>query len=140
MPTKTTQLKHTNSLQNWFEVKSSIGRNNPKPPMVKEGEIWWCRVGENIGTEINGKGDNFTRPVLIQTKLSNKNFLIIPISTQIKQGSWFVKFKHNEVDQIAILSQIKIIDYRRLKNKIGQLDKQIFDNINSQMLQLFLQK
>ncbi len=31
----------------------------------KVGEIWWCRVGLNIGTEIYGKGNEYTRPVLV---------------------------------------------------------------------------
>jgi hypothetical protein len=29
----------------------------------KEKEIWWCRVGLNIGTEVYGKGKDYMRPV-----------------------------------------------------------------------------
>ena len=29
------------------------------------GEIWWCAVGENVGSEICGKGRTFARPVVI---------------------------------------------------------------------------
>jgi hypothetical protein len=31
----------------------------------KEGEVWWVHFGLNIGFEMNGKGNEFTRPVLI---------------------------------------------------------------------------
>ncbi len=31
------------------------------PPLFKESDIWWCHLGDNIGTEISGKGDMFDR-------------------------------------------------------------------------------
>lgn len=39
-------------------------------PAFKEGEIWWCVIGENIGIEINGKQKKFSRPVLVLKKIS----------------------------------------------------------------------
>lgn len=48
----------------WNEVKKnthSFGR----VPAIKKGEIWWCAMGENVGVEINGKSEVFSRPVLI---------------------------------------------------------------------------
>ena len=37
----------------------------------KTREIWWASLGQNIGVEINGKNDNFERPVVI-IKVFNK--------------------------------------------------------------------
>ena len=31
--------------------------NTGRVPAIKEGEIWWCAMGENIGVEINGKNE-----------------------------------------------------------------------------------
>ena len=31
--------------------------NTGRLPAIKEGEIWWCAMGENIGVEINGKNE-----------------------------------------------------------------------------------
>jgi hypothetical protein len=62
--------------------------------------------------------------------------MVIPCSTKIKEGSWFVKFVQNNKEQIAVLSQARVIDYRRLHNKIGTLDKVDFHRVKSQFLDL----
>lgn len=28
-------------------------------------EVWWCALGINVGAEIDGKNNNFERPVLV---------------------------------------------------------------------------
>ena len=63
----------------WFKLKPKLDNRNHKPPLISEGQIWWCHLGENIGTEINGKGKSFTRPVIIFKKLSQFTFLAIPL-------------------------------------------------------------
>jgi mRNA interferase MazF len=113
----------------WFNLKPQLDKKNHKPPFVREGQIWWCHLGENIGTEISGKSKKFTRPVIIFKKISQYTFLIIPTSTQIKTGSWFVFFTHQTIDMVACLHQIRIIDYRRLFNRKGFLDQTDFKKI-----------
>src|SRR6185369_4104731 len=46
-------------------------------------EVWWTATGVNIGKEMDGKNDNFERPVLILKKFDEDNFLGLPISTHI---------------------------------------------------------
>ncbi len=91
-------------------------------PLFKEGEIWWCMVGENVGIEMGGKGDFFTRPILIFKKLSKDGFLGIPMSTQDKSGTWYVKVKQSGENVTVVLSQTKVFSSRRLYAKIGELD------------------
>ena len=121
----------------WFTLKPKIHDSNHQPQLVKEGNIWWCSIGQNIGTEIYGKGKNFSRPVIIHTKLSRYTFLVIPCSTQIKEGSWFVSFCHQNKQMVAILSQIKIVDYRRLENKIGDVDDKDYQDIKKAFVKLY---
>lgn len=54
----------------WIGIKEKIHNTSRGPRLYKEGDIWWCAVGENIGIEINGKGKMFSRPVLVYKKLS----------------------------------------------------------------------
>ena len=54
----------------WIGLKEKLHTANSTPPLFKEGEVWWCVVGENIGIEMNGKGDVFSRPVYAPTKLT----------------------------------------------------------------------
>lgn len=55
----------------------------------KEGDIWWCSIGFNIGSESYGKGENFRRPVLVIKKLSSDLCIALPITSQCKLGTWF---------------------------------------------------
>ena len=102
---------------------------NHKAPFVSEGQIFWCHLGENIGTEISGKSDRYTRPVIIAKKLSHSTFLVIPTSTKIKTGSWFVFFTHQNKERVACLHQIRVIDYKRLQTLIGKIDSEDFEKI-----------
>jgi mRNA interferase MazF len=124
----------------WFQLKPKLDSKQHKTPLVSQGQLWWCSLGENIGTEISGKGDKFTRPVIILQKLSHFTILIIPCSTKIKEGSWFVSFAHRSVDMVACLNQIRIIDYRRLDDKIGSINSKDFDRIKVGFNNLFIQK
>ena len=124
-----TQPTFIKNFLDWFTIKPKLDKSNHLPPLVQEGHFWWCYCGSNIGTEIDGKGQNLARPCVIYKKLSRYTFLVIPCSTKIKEGSWFVRFVHGGVEQVAVLSQIRVIDYRRLKNKIGEMDLKDFEDI-----------
>ena len=53
----------------WIGLKEKLHTADNKPPLFKEGEIWWSAIGENVGIEVNGKGKPFSRPVYIYKKL-----------------------------------------------------------------------
>ena len=131
-------MNYKKDFDKWNIQKKEIDqKENFKPPFFKEGEVWWIRVGENIGNEISGKSEIFTRPVVVYKKLSSKMFLAIPLTTKDKEGSWFVKFKFNAKNQIAVLSQIRVVSYRRMTDKIGQIDKEDYKKIKQGFEDLF---
>jgi PemK-like, MazF-like toxin of type II toxin-antitoxin system len=63
--------------------------------------------------------------------------LVIPLSTQIKSGSWYSKFIFQGKEQIAMLSQIKIIDHKRLISKIGRMELKDFDQVSQDLQKLY---
>ncbi len=113
----------------WTKIKIKTDQKVKNPPSVKEGQVWWVNIGQNIGYEIFGKGKNFSRPVVIYKKLSRHNFLVVPTSTKIKIGSWFCDFVFQGLEMVAVLSQIKVIDYRRLENLLGDLSENDFNKV-----------
>ena len=113
----------------WFKLKPKLDQISTKPPFVKESQIWWSSLGENIGTEISGKSGLFTRPVIILKKLSKYQFLVVPTSSQIKTGTWLVYFTHKHKEMVACLHQVRVIDYRRLTTLIGSIDQKDYDDI-----------
>ena len=122
----------------WIGVKEKLDSRNNKPPFVKEGEIWWVHIGENVGAEISGKGKKFTRPALIYKKLCAHSFLVIPLTTKNKQGTWFVSFMHAGTQEIAVLSQVRIISVHRLDDKIGHIDDRDFERIKDGFKKLYM--
>lgn len=107
----------------WIGLKEKLHTQSHLPPLFKENEIWWCYVGENIGSEINGKSNKFTRPVFIFKKYDKYSFFALPLSTKAKTGSWYTPIVFAGMEQIVVLSQGRVLDYRRLKGKMGELEK-----------------
>lgn len=115
----------------WICLKQRLDEATHRPPLVSDGEIWWAGIGENIGSEINGKSNQFSRPVIILKKLAHGFYFVIPTSTQIREGSWYVKFRHRALDMVACLHQARAVDHRRLSSKLGTLDDEDFARIKS---------
>lgn len=106
----------------WNKLKRRLHQLKHQPPFVNEGDIWWMSMGENVGFEINGKHQTFSRPGIIFKKLSHGHYLVIPTTTKPKRGSWYVPFRHKNLETVACLHQVRAIDYRRLLSKLGQMD------------------
>lgn len=105
----------------WIGLKDRLHNAEHKPPFFREGEIWWSHAGENVGNEMNGKSDAFTRPVYIFKKYDAYTFFGLPLTTKIKNGTWYCPITFRGKGQTIVLSQGRTLDYRRLKEKIGEL-------------------
>lgn len=116
------------ALLDWWKVTIKL-RAKQKEVLFKEGEIWWCCVGINIGVEIFGKGKDFTRPVIILKKFDAKSFLGIPLTTQYKGNIWHIPLLHNNKKQYAVLSQLRMFDSQRLIDKMGSLNEANYERI-----------
>ena len=59
----------------WFGIKVKLSEKTDKR-LFKQGEIWWCSLGFNVGEEMFGKGKFFTRPVLIFKVIKVQKFFL----------------------------------------------------------------
>lgn len=59
----------------------------------KEGEVWWCSIGVNIGSEVYGKGADYTRPVLVINAEGSESFIGIPLTSILRVGNMLVLSK-----------------------------------------------
>ena len=126
----------TNDFYTWTNKKSQIDSSDKKPPFFREGEIWWCSIGKNIGVEVGGKGKLFARPVLVLKKLSPTVFVAIPLTTKIKTGDWYYTFSHRDRVIITNLSQIRMLDHRRFVNRYGEIGPGTFSEIKKKLRKL----
>lgn len=121
----------------WIGLKERLHNATPSPPLVSEGDIWWASVGENVGSEINGKSRLFSRPVVIYKKLSHGFYFVVPTTTQERGGTWYVSFRQHEKTMLACLHQARAIDYRRLSTKLGTLDDEDFGRVKAGFRNLY---
>ena len=120
----------------WNQIKIKINAKTKKIITPKEREVYWASIGENIGNEQNGKGDIFSRPVLIIKRFSRSMFFGVPLSTQTKEGNFFYNFTFLDKPSNALVVQGRIFDTKRLENRIGMIDKDDFENIKKSLKEL----
>ncbi len=122
----------------WFKLKVRLDISVHSPPLFKESEIWWCSIGENIGGEISGKGRYFRRPILVLRKLDRFSFIGLPLTSQLKTGTWYISLKVKGNDNFIILSQIRHIDYRRMDKILCTINDDDFQKIRKSLSNLIL--
>jgi mRNA interferase MazF len=107
---------------------------------MRRGELWWADFGIPYGSE-----PGYKRPVLIiQNDFFNNSkintTIVIPLTTNLiladAPGNILItkhesKLKRNS---IIIISQIEVIDRRRLIEKITKIDKAIIEMIENNIL------
>ncbi len=123
----------------WMPQKQKIHETGRKW-QFREKEIWWMAIGENVGTEINGKGNNFLRPILVVRKYGPKGFFGIPLSSQVHQGLWYADFETNGRKQCALLSQAGSFCSYRLYNFIAKISEEDFNKVLSKLRELIFKK
>lgn len=91
----------------------------------------------NVGFEQDGKGEDFSRPILVIKGFSKNVLLCIPLTTRLKEGKYYYDILlGDEIKRKVILSQIRLIDSKRLEEKICTIDERQFKTIKQKITQL----
>ncbi len=128
--------KESNNLDKWHDLKIILWKKQSKI-IFKQGDIWWCSLGVNLGEEMLGKGEKFTRPVLVFRKFTGNSFLGITITKQEKKGTWYVEITIHKEKRWVMLNQVRILDKKRLTNRIGALDNADIEKVRKRFLEFY---
>ncbi len=117
----------------WNEIKKESSKNKRKLG-IKPREIFWIKLGHNIGSEEFGKDKNFARPVIILRKLTSDLFVGVPMTSTLKDNDYFHSFEyHNKqngvVKNSAMILQLRVFSIKRVMNKVGMINKKDFESI-----------
>jgi mRNA-degrading endonuclease toxin of MazEF toxin-antitoxin module len=74
---------------------------------------------------------------LIFKRFSADSFLAIPLTSKSKAGTWYVPVDMGGTMRTGILSQIRVLDSRRLTARIGSLTKGNFQKVKDKFRQLY---
>jgi len=84
-------------------------------------------LGQNIGYEQNGTGNNFIRPVLVIKKFNNQMFWIVPLTTKQKEFDFYFNYADpNNQEVSAILAQIRLVSVKRFNRKMYEISNDIY--------------
>ena len=124
----------------WNEAKKATESIERKVG-IKPRELFWVKIGINIGSEEYGKGENFTRPVIIIRRLTHDLFLGVPTTTSIKYDDYFHSFEYNHENKgkhqtTAMILQVKVFSTKRIMKRIGMVDKENFKIIQEKIKRL----
>lgn len=122
----------------WNEKKKQTDfKNEERKPFIHMREVWWCTVGVNVGSEIDGKNENFERPVLVMRVISGNGFLGVPLTSRKKGHRYEVTITHDRGDSFANISQIRFFSRKRLLRKVGTVSEQHFQTVLNKLRDLF---
>lgn len=132
-------FRKENALEIWGEQKKGFRKFSFEDSFYVR-EIWWAHLGENVGVEQNGKGEEFLRPVLILQKFNQHHIVIIPLTTQRSQEKFSFYLNRNikflKQDCWLIFSQIKVLDSARLHKKMGKISVGLFTQIQKKSIEV----
>jgi mRNA interferase MazF len=123
----------------WNHEKKAIHNDGvSRTYYVNEREIWFVKMGKNIGFEENGK-EQFLRPVLVVKKVGNL-FFTVALTSKGKNNSFYHKLESIELDNpkyqdssFAILSQVKVMDKKRFYEKAGIVPTEEFNRVKQKI-------
>lgn len=128
-------MENEKNFDSWNETKKKI-HQVPEGLYFRERDIWWVSIGINVGFEEDGKNTQCTRPVLVLKKFSKNVFVGIPLSTTQKTGKYYFKFSFSGGESTALLSQIRLFDTRRLADKMGRLEDDVFQKLRREVKEI----
>jgi len=121
----------------WNKVKKNVNAYNNRR-YYKAREIWWCKLGINIGFEQDGTGKEFDRPVLVIKRFNKDISIVAPLTTSNKNNKYYISIgKIGGKNAKVIISQIKLIDTKRFYKREAILDKETFNLIKKTIRNMF---
>lgn len=119
-------MPNLHNFDDWNDKKKRL-HNAERNILFKEGQIWWCSLGVNVGEEVLGKGKLYLRPVIVLRKITRSSCVVIPTTTQPKQGSWYFPFEVNNLKRWALMHQIRSVSIKRFYKRESTLPEGDFE-------------
>jgi len=122
----------------WTKIKCLIHKETPRQVFFGEREIWWAHLGQNVGSEINGKNEKFDRPVVIVKKFNKDMMWVLPMTTTDKESKYLFPTicEPGQKQSKIVLSQIRTISSLRLIKKQRTLPESEFALMKNKLLEL----
>ena len=119
----------------WNSIKKRLAHDIRLPSAFpKNGEVWMCTLGKNLGREQNGGSQDFSRPVLVIKKFNNEMFWVVPLSTKQKPLDFY--FNYNDpsgAPVAAVLAQLRLVSINRFRRDIYVLPATLLREVRARL-------
>ena len=106
---------------------------------IKRGELYYADLSPVVGSEQGGirpvlvvqndVGNKYSPTVIAAAVTSKINKAKLPTHIELRQGQFGLP-----KDSVVLLEQIRTLDKRRLKEKLGQLDEKTMEKVDKAIL------
>lgn len=130
----------------WIKVKVKVHLKDNSLLSYKEREIWWANFGLNIGSEQNGKNEDFERPVLVLRKFGHSLFWAVPLTSKLEERPYKLAFDYKDYfinitgdliitnkNGFLVLNQMRALSSKRLIRKLGVVEEENFNMIKDKI-------
>lgn len=121
---------------NWNIEKQNLEYNSIDDIVFHKGEIWWCSIGVNIGSEQDGKNKLYERPVLVLRKFNNRMAWVLPMTTKNGDSDYYYQLEHAGIVSSVILSQLRLASVKRFRRLIRKISQNQFSLIQDKIIKL----
>lgn len=125
----------TKNFEGWHKLKMFL-QSRISRLFFHEREIWLCSIGVNLGYEQDGKNRRFIQPVVIVKKFNLDLFWAVSLTSKQKFGKYYFQFKFGKKTTSAIISQLRVMDRKRLLRKIGVMTEADFASLKQKLKEL----
>ena len=92
--------------------------------------IRWCSLGINVGFEQDETSDLYRRPVLVIKRFSLHVCLVVPLTASTKKNPCHINVGVIDGREASVIvSQIRLIDTKRLHDRLAIFDRRKFEEI-----------
>jgi len=119
---------HIKNHDEWNTLKKRLdGQTSPRTVYFYKREVWYCSIGHNVGFEEDGKGGDYSRPVVIIKRCGANLFIGIPLTSKVKTEKYYFGVGNvNGRSATAMIAQIRLFSSKRLINKIDTIPAPVF--------------
>ncbi len=121
----------------WIVVKTRTDQEDieseSKDEVIRKGEIRWSILGVNIGREMDGKGENFARPVLVLHTIGDSLALVVPLTSKNKNIPGYISFEWLDKKDSLCIHQIRVISTKRLLKRLAKISDNRLKEIKNEL-------
>lgn len=125
--------KYQKDFVGWAKVAEEVEKRE-REELYKSGVAYWANLGVNIGSGEDGKGKRFTRPALLLAMLNKTQGLIVPVTSQKKQGANYREIVIDGKVEYLLFDQVRTLDAKCLESVVEEISQESLKSLRKDFL------